>query len=39
MGDMDLLRPIAAAGISCAVVTRPGVPSLYSRFARAPALG
>jgi D-aspartate ligase len=35
MGDMDLLQPIAAAGISCAVVTRPGVPSLYSRFARA----
>ena len=35
MGDMDLLRPIAAAGIPCAVVTRPGVPSLYSRFARA----
>jgi CelD/BcsL family acetyltransferase involved in cellulose biosynthesis len=35
MGDMDLLRPLAAAGIPCAVVTRPGVPSLYSRFARA----
>ena len=35
MGDMDLLRPIAAAGISCAVVTRPGLPSLYSRFASA----
>src|SRR6202030_2478099 len=34
MGDMDLLQPIAAAGIRCAVVTRPGVPSLYSRFAR-----
>jgi predicted ATP-grasp superfamily ATP-dependent carboligase len=34
MGDMDLLAPIAAAGIPCAVVTRPGVPSLYSRFAR-----
>ncbi len=34
MGDMDLLRPIASAGISCAVVTRPGVPSLYSRYAR-----
>ncbi len=34
MGDMDLLQPIAAAGIPCAVVTRPGVPSLYSRFAR-----
>jgi D-aspartate ligase len=35
MGDMDLLAPIAAAGIPCAVVTRPGVPSLYSRFAKA----
>jgi CelD/BcsL family acetyltransferase involved in cellulose biosynthesis/predicted ATP-grasp superfamily ATP-dependent carboligase len=34
MGDMDLLQPIAAAGIPCAVVTRAGVPSLYSRFAR-----
>ena len=34
IGDMDLLQPIAAAGIPCAVVTRPGVPSLYSRFAR-----
>jgi len=32
MGDLDLLRPIASAGISCAVVTRPGVPSLYSRY-------
>jgi CelD/BcsL family acetyltransferase involved in cellulose biosynthesis/predicted ATP-grasp superfamily ATP-dependent carboligase len=32
MGDMDLLQPIASAGIPCAVVTRPGVPSLYSRF-------
>jgi D-aspartate ligase len=32
MGDMDLLQPVAAAGIPCAVVTRPGVPSLYSRF-------
>jgi len=34
MGDMDLLQPIAAAGIPCAVVTRAGGPSLYSRFAR-----
>lgn len=34
MGDMDLLYPIADAGIRCAVVTRPGVPSLYSRFVR-----
>jgi D-aspartate ligase len=35
MGDMDLLQPIASAGIACAVVARPGVPSLYSRYARA----
>jgi CelD/BcsL family acetyltransferase involved in cellulose biosynthesis/predicted ATP-grasp superfamily ATP-dependent carboligase len=35
MGDMDLLRPIAAAGIPCSVVARPGAPSLYSRFTRA----
>jgi D-aspartate ligase len=34
MGDMDLLQPIAMTGIPCAVVTRTGVPSLYSRFAR-----
>lgn len=34
MGDMDLLRPAALAGISCAVVSRPGVPSLYSRYAQ-----
>jgi predicted ATP-grasp superfamily ATP-dependent carboligase len=35
MGDMGLLRPIAMAGIPCAVVARPGVPSLYSRFTQA----
>jgi len=34
MGDMDLLRPLALAGIPCAAVSRPGVPSLYSRYAR-----
>jgi len=34
MGDMDLLQPIAMTGIPCAVVTRLGVPSLYSRFTR-----
>jgi predicted ATP-grasp superfamily ATP-dependent carboligase len=34
MGDMDLLQPIAMTGIPCAVVSRLGVPSLYSRFAR-----
>jgi D-aspartate ligase len=35
MGDMDLLRPLALAGIPCAVVSRPGGPSLYSRYAQA----
>jgi D-aspartate ligase len=35
MGDMDLLQPVAAAGIPSAVVSRPGTPPLYSRFARA----
>ncbi len=34
MGDMDLLRPLALAGVPCAVVSRPGVPSLYSRYAQ-----
>lgn len=34
MGDMDLLRPLTLAHIPCAVVTRPGVPSLYSRYAQ-----
>jgi CelD/BcsL family acetyltransferase involved in cellulose biosynthesis/predicted ATP-grasp superfamily ATP-dependent carboligase len=34
MGDMDLLRPLALAGIPCAVVARPGVSSLYSRYAQ-----
>jgi D-aspartate ligase len=34
MGDMDLLRPLVMAGIGSAVVTRPGVPSLYSRHAQ-----
>ena len=34
MGDMDLLRPLVCAGIGCAVVARPGAPSLYSRFTR-----
>jgi D-aspartate ligase len=33
MGDMDLLRPLALAGVPCAMVSRPGVPSLYSRYA------
>jgi CelD/BcsL family acetyltransferase involved in cellulose biosynthesis/predicted ATP-grasp superfamily ATP-dependent carboligase len=34
MGDMDLLRPVVLAGIPCAVVTRPGAPPLYSRYAQ-----
>ena len=34
MGDMDLLRPLVLAGIPCAVVSRPGAPSLYSRYAQ-----
>ena len=33
MGDMDLLRPLALAAVPCAVVGRPGSPSLYSRYA------
>jgi hypothetical protein len=32
MGSMDLVRPLALAGIHSAVVSRPGTPSLYSRF-------
>ena len=32
---MDLVRPLGLAGISCAVVTQPGSPSVYSRFTRA----
>jgi D-aspartate ligase len=35
MGSMDLVRPLGIAGIRCAVVARPGGPSLYSRFTRA----
>jgi CelD/BcsL family acetyltransferase involved in cellulose biosynthesis/predicted ATP-grasp superfamily ATP-dependent carboligase len=35
MGDMDLLRPVVLAALPCAVVTRPGVPSLYSRRTQA----
>jgi predicted ATP-grasp superfamily ATP-dependent carboligase len=34
MGDMDLVRALGLAGIRCAVVTRPGGPTLYSRFTR-----
>lgn len=32
MGGIDLLRPLAMAGIPCAVAAESGVPSLYSRF-------
>src|SRR5947208_1323642 len=34
MGDTDLLRPLGLAGIPCAVVTKPGAPARFSRFAR-----
>jgi D-aspartate ligase len=33
MGDTDLLRPLGLAGIPCAVVTKPGAPARFSRFA------
>ncbi len=32
MGSMDLVRAIGLAGVRCAVVARPGSPTLYSRF-------
>ena len=35
MGDMDLLRPLALAGVPCAIAARPGSPPLYSRHAGA----
>ncbi len=35
MGDMDLVRPLALAGIRCAAVAQPGAPALYSRYAQA----
>jgi len=34
MGDTDLLRSLGLAGIPCAVVTKPGAPARFSRFAR-----
>jgi predicted ATP-grasp superfamily ATP-dependent carboligase len=34
MGNMDLVRPLGIAGIPCAVIARPGSPTLYSRFTR-----
>ena len=35
LGDMDLLKPIAMAGIRCSIATRPGAPAFYSRLAHA----
>ncbi|MFL4977734.1 MAG: ATP-grasp domain-containing protein [Xanthobacteraceae bacterium] len=35
LGSMDMVRPLGLAGIRCAVVARPGAPSLYSRFTEA----
>ncbi|MDR6756391.1 putative ATP-grasp superfamily ATP-dependent carboligase [Mycoplana sp. BE70] len=35
MGDMNVVRPLGLAGISCAVVAPPGNPTTYSRFVRA----
>jgi D-aspartate ligase len=35
LGSMDMVRPLGLAGIRCAVVARPGAPSLYSRFTAA----
>ncbi len=34
LGDTDLLRALALAGIRCAVAAAPGSPPRYSRFAR-----
>ncbi len=34
MGDMNLVRPLGLAGVSCAVVAPPGDPTIYSRFVR-----
>jgi D-aspartate ligase len=33
LGDADLLRPLALAGVDCAVVAAPGDPVRFSRFA------
>jgi D-aspartate ligase len=35
LGDMDLVRPLALAGIRCVVVAPPGDPQRYSRYAAA----
>jgi len=34
MGDIDLLRAVALAGIPAVVATKPGSPARYSRYAR-----
>src|SRR5438093_11108723 len=34
MGDTDLLRALALAGVPCAVAAPPGAPARYSRLAR-----
>jgi D-aspartate ligase len=34
LGDLDLVTPLALAGIPCSVVTPPGDPARYSRRAR-----
>lgn len=35
LGDLDLVRPLGLAGISCAVAAEPGSPVRFSRFTRA----
>jgi predicted ATP-grasp superfamily ATP-dependent carboligase len=32
LGDLDLVRPLALAGVRCALVAPPGAPSRHSRF-------
>lgn len=34
LGEIELLRPLARAGIPCAAVSRPGDPIRYSRYVR-----
>ena len=35
LGDMDLVRPLGIAGISCAVAAQPGAPPRFSRYTSA----
>jgi len=35
LGDLDMVAPLALAGIRCSIVTPPGDPAAYSRRARA----